>query len=399
MILKSEKKVLFIHHGAHDGGAPLSMLYTMQGLKKAGYTCTAGLRSPSKELNTLYNKAGFATIDMPWIPKLITWSGSEGKTLNPYIWFTLAHAALVWKYAQNKTIGLLRKHQFNIVHLNSVALSNPAQILNQHNIPYIWHVRENAPSRKGKRYQFIKKNLLNAKEVIFLSKAEQEAWTGETKHGTVVSNFIDFKKFNEIKDSIELRQKLNIKPNQKIILYVGGLRSHKGIIPLLQALSYVRKKKVSDFVCLMPDTILKESIKPNRFQKQVFYLINNLNLRKNIRRLPFNPDIRDLFAVCDTLVFPATKSHFARPIIEASAMKKPSIASNLPVLDELIIDEKTGLLAKVNDPIDLSEKLISLITNPEKSKKLGEEAFNFAFQNFEQEKQMQKIISLYQNLA
>jgi hypothetical protein len=40
------KKILFIHHGSIAGGAPLSMLYTMQGMRGAGYEPLAAFGLP-----------------------------------------------------------------------------------------------------------------------------------------------------------------------------------------------------------------------------------------------------------------------------------------------------------------------------------------------------------------
>lgn len=55
----NSKKILFIHHGSYDGGAPLSMLYTMEGMRQAGYEPIAALIRPSQKLHDLYNNLRF----------------------------------------------------------------------------------------------------------------------------------------------------------------------------------------------------------------------------------------------------------------------------------------------------------------------------------------------------
>ncbi len=60
--------------------------------------------------------------------------------------------------------------------------------------------------------------------------------------------------------------------------------------------------------------------------------------------IEFRKDIPSIINSSDIIVFPSVVPHFARSIIEAGAMAKPSIASNIGGPDELIINGETGLL-------------------------------------------------------
>ena len=392
------KKVLFIHHGKIAGGAPLSMLYTMQGVRERGYNIIVGLVSPIPELHELYNKNGFQTFPMSWIPVFLTWSGSEGKRWNPVMWRNAYSAYSRWKTAKKKLLEFVEKHKVDLIHLNSAGLSNPAAALLDNNLPFVWHVREHGPSHKGRRFNFIAEKLKIAKAVIFLSKAEQKSWTASNNHGTVVHNFIDFDKFDFQLSKAVNHQQFGLENDCKILLYVGGSKLHKGIIPLLYALAIVKKKYKGKFVCLMPDTLIPENGNITPEQRKIRSIIKAENIDNICQLMPFNPDIIDLFAVCDILAFPATKPHFARPIIEASAMKKPVIASNLPAIDELVLPNKTGYLVPESDHQMLAEKIIYLFENPEVCQEMGEEGYKFAQDQFEFNKQIDKIEQIYLRL-
>jgi len=392
---KRKGKVLFIHHGGIAGGAPLSMLYTMKGAREAGYEPLAALRKPMPELHQLYNCAGFKTVETPWVPMFITWSGSEGKWWNPIMWKGLYKAFKKWKSGKEKLLALLKEEAVDLVHLNSVGLSNSAEALMEVDFPFIWHVREHGPNRKGYRFKRISSRVARAAHVIFLSRAERDSWIGNAKNGTVVHNFVDIEKFDNTKYGAITRNKFGINEKTKVVLYVGGSKAHKGVIELLGTLGQLKRSYGDDFVCLMPDSEVKNPKQPTRIEREIAKLIENLGLERNCKLLPFNPDIVDLFAACDVLVFPATKPHFARPVIEASAMGKPVIAFDLKAVDELIKNEETGYLVPVRDRNILKDKIEFIFKNPDVAARMGIAGKKFALEKFEQRKQMDKILALY----
>ena len=376
----------------------MSMLYTMKGAREAGYEPIAALRRSSRPaLHALYNDAGFETVDAPWVPMFITSSGSEGKWWNPIVWKNIYVAYRMWAEGKRKLNALVEAKKIDLVHLNSVGLSNCAEALTEAGTPFVWHVREYGPVRQGRRYQRIRSRLEQSPHVIFLSKAEQRSWLGHNGHGTVIHNFIDFDKFDDAVPLVTAKQRLGIRETTKVILFVGGSKDYKGVIELLQVLGELKATYGDDFVCLMPDSAIKDEKKLTKVETRMAEVIREKGIADNCRLLPFNPDIVGQYAACDVLVFPATKPHFARPVIEASAMGKPVIASDLEPIDELVVDGETGYLVPVGDEARLLEKLTFLFEHTEVAARLGENGKAFARAEFDQRQQMQKILQVYDN--
>jgi glycosyltransferase involved in cell wall biosynthesis len=50
-------------------------------------------------------------------------------------------------------------------------------------------------------------------------------------------------------------------------------------------------------------------------------------------------------------------------VLEAMACAVPVVASRIPAHEELIVDGRTGLLARRDDPIDLAEKMSRLLAD------------------------------------
>jgi glycosyltransferase involved in cell wall biosynthesis len=72
------------------------------------------------------------------------------------------------------------------------------------------------------------------------------------------------------------------------------------------------------------------------------------------------------------LVFPSTIEGFGLVIIEAFALRKPVVASNLGPMSEIIDDNINGFLVAPNDINSWSSKISFLLNNPQIAKQMGE---------------------------
>jgi glycosyltransferase involved in cell wall biosynthesis len=114
--------------------------------------------------------------------------------------------------------------------------------------------------------------------------------------------------------------------------------------------------------------------------------------------MPYEENVPALLAVSDLLVFPSTQPHFARPVIEAAAMGKPSVASNLDGVSELVDSGKTGLLVPARDPRALAKAIATLLEDKNQRQRIGEAAHVFARSRFDSVAQVKKMMNVYNNL-
>ena len=73
--------------------------------------------------------------------------------------------------------------------------------------------------------------------------------------------------------------------------------------------------------------------------------------------------VQDAYANCDIFVAPSRYESFGLIYIEGMSYAKPVIGCNIGGASEIIEDGYNGLLANVNDPDSLAEKIISLVKN------------------------------------
>ena len=78
----------------------------------------------------------------------------------------------------------------------------------------------------------------------------------------------------------------------------------------------------------------------------------------------------DIYVTCDKFLF------FGQPILEAATFQTPAIALNCAAAGEVVINGKTGFVAKNSD--EFKKLLVKLINSPQLRIKLGKGAKNFA---------------------
>jgi glycosyltransferase involved in cell wall biosynthesis len=72
-------------------------------------------------------------------------------------------------------------------------------------------------------------------------------------------------------------------------------------------------------------------------------------------------DVRPHIRAADCVVLPSYREGTPRTLLEAAAMGKPIVTTDVPGCREVVDDPETGLLCRVRDPADLAEKMIDMI--------------------------------------
>jgi len=140
------------------------------------------------------------------------------------------------------------------------------------------------------------------------------------------------------------------------ITAVGRLSHEKGVDLLVDAI-HILKNKGFRVTC----DIYGEG--PERAKLDT--LINKYSLDTYVRLQGTSDRIRCLLSQYDLLVVPSRMESFGIVVLEAYDAKIPVIASNVPGLNEIVQDKKTGLLFESNNAECLSQKIIDIISDSE----------------------------------
>lgn len=134
-------------------------------------------------------------------------------------------------------------------------------------------------------------------------------------------------------------------------LMLSRLILDKGIVELAKASEILKKQGLEYEIYLIGDLDLhdKRSVLKNELD-----LWQEKNL---IKHFEFIDDIRDEIAKSDCVVLPSYREGKPRSLLEASAMGKPTIATNVPGCKDVVEDGKNGFLCEVRNAKDLALKM------------------------------------------
>ncbi len=208
---------------------------------------------------------------------------------------------------------------------------------------------------------------------------------------TIIPNWIDFNTINS-NTNIERFIELHQLQNKKIILFVGGLISRKGINYLIDAMKYIE----SDSILLIAGGEIQGHLNvKNLLEKQA----KNLGLKNVIflGRLS-KENLECAYTIADVFVLPSLSEGLSLTLLEAMAYGKCVIATDIPGNSDVIQNGKNGILFSTGNSLELAEKIDCLMSNEELRNKMGTAARIEIDKNYNLDNAYNKILEIYTNI-
>jgi len=210
------------------------------------------------------------------------------------------------------------------------------------------------------------------------------------------TDYYDPKKIKEL-DEVQLINKWKIDKEKKVILLPARITAWKGHEIFLEALNKLKiNEPQKKFIAVILGSDQGRKIYKKRLIRLVeqYRLINDVIFIDNFELMPIAYKISDI--VISSSIEPEA---FGRVAVEAQAMEKPIIASNIGGSNETIIDEKTGFLYPSGNSDLLSQKLSHIFDlNDETLKSMGIEGRKNVMKKFNVEKMCFSTYSEYKKL-
>jgi glycosyltransferase involved in cell wall biosynthesis len=103
-------------------------------------------------------------------------------------------------------------------------------------------------------------------------------------------------------------------------------------------------------------------------------LADKLGIAESVLFLGRRSDINEILKITDVFVLPSRFEGMSNALLEAMAMARPCVVSDIPENTELVTDEKNGLTFTAGNSSDCRQQLQSMLENPDERKELGEQA-------------------------
>ncbi|MBC7641837.1 MAG: glycosyltransferase family 4 protein [Flavobacterium sp.] len=158
-------------------------------------------------------------------------------------------------------------------------------------------------------------------------------------------------------DNSAIRNKLQIKENDFVFIFVGRLVKDKGINELSQA--FVKLQSTNKNVKLLLVGNFENDLDP--LLPETYVILEN---NKSIISVGFQVDVRPYFAIANALVFPSYREGFPNVVLQAGAMSLPSIVTNINGCNEIITNQQNGLIIQPKNVQQLVEAMTKLLNEP-----------------------------------
>jgi D-inositol-3-phosphate glycosyltransferase len=248
--------------------------------------------------------------------------------------------------------------------------------------------------------------LKNADRIIAATPAEyaQLMWLYQTEveKVTVIPPGVDVGKFYPIPPD-EAKEYIGVPPCGRMLLFVGRIEPLKGLDVLIEAIGIIRQNDVfkENPFCLViiggeteggveQTNIEMSRIKSLSEQYGLRDLVTFLGKRSQ-DSLPY------YYSAAEAVVVPSQYESFGMVALEAMACGKPVVASQIGGLAYLVQDGVTGFTVPVDDPMELADRITSLLQDPDLRDRMGKQAVLVA-KDYAWDKIASKLIVLYDDL-
>jgi D-inositol-3-phosphate glycosyltransferase len=153
------------------------------------------------------------------------------------------------------------------------------------------------------------------------------------------------------------RKKLNLRDDEKILLFFGNIAPYKGLEYLVLALVHL-KNTFKDLKLVIAGRI---KVDCQAYWEEIQKIIHKHDLEENIiKRIEYIPEdeAEVYFKAADVLILPYKNIFQSGLIYTSYHFGLPVVAANVGSLKDDVVEGKTGFIFKPEDPEDLAEKTI-----------------------------------------
>ena len=304
----------------------------------------------------------------------------------------------------NTILNLPLCDNIKLVHFRDIWGGIPV-IQNKANYKIIFEVNAFQHIELPNRYPSISAHVLEKIKIlehVCITNANSIITPSHVTQNFICSNYnIENKRINVVPNGVTIYDTIIPSPDKAshspYLLYFGAMQKWQGIKTLFRALKELNDIEIRLLICAsVPEkrTLIYHELAQSigvAHKIDWLYQLNKQDLAKKIINAqlsvaPLAACNRNTVQGCNPL-----------KIIESLAYGTPVVASNLPVVRE-IIDDKTGFLIPPDRPELLGRKIRALLEQPKILKQVGDKGKQKIKKNYLWKYQEAKIKTIYQNL-
>jgi glycosyltransferase involved in cell wall biosynthesis len=262
----------------------------------------------------------------------------------------------------------------------------PARVFHVHGLPHVsaeglnrtllwWSHRVSCAA--AKRVAFVSRSLRSVAIADGVCPVEKS----QVLHRGSISGIDALGRFNPEKMCRSVRaefcSRYGIDPKTVIVGYVGRLAREKGMAELAQAWNIVRKAHDSCCLVVAGD--------PDQRDPLPAEVLEAFRSDPSVRMLGWIDDLPPLYAAMDVLALPSYREGLGLVLLEAAAMLRPSVASDVAGCQDAVRNDVTGTLVPARDASALAGAILRYVCDPALRREHGAAGRAFVLRDFRPE--------------
>lgn len=178
-----------------------------------------------------------------------------------------------------------------------------------------------------------------------------------------------------------------------VFLFLGRFLKDKGIFELVEASRKLWNDR-KDFEVWLVGDLDKDN--PESIHEADLKKIEEM---KFIKIYHFTKDVRRFLCYSTVVVYPSYREGFPRAVLEAMAMEKPVITTDVPGCRETVFEERNGFLVEPKNVESLYKAMKRFMNlKEEEIKRMGKEGRNLVIEFFDERVVIAKYIELIESI-
>ena len=204
----------------------------------------------------------------------------------------------------------------------------------------------------------------------------------------VIHNGINLHRLSFEEEKVqEIRRKLNVTPGGKVVGMIASLTPVKNHATFLHAAERINRVRPDTRFALVGDGPLRQYLEG---------LSRDLGLASKVTFFGDQHDVGNYLAALDIAILTSNAEGCSNSLLEAMAVGKPVVATDVGGNRELVLHGDTGLLVPVGEVDALAEAVISLIRDDGSATSMGQRARESVVTRFSVGSMVDQYESLYE---
>jgi glycosyltransferase involved in cell wall biosynthesis len=245
-----------------------------------------------------------------------------------------------------------------------------------HRRPYVVSTVHSSRVRAAEDREQLRRLTPHIDQLIAVSRSIERKIVDEGRNTTAVRmiyNGVDLERYDHQEPCCTLAEEYGMEPGSQIVGVVARLEPEKGHPTLLEAWPAVLRKVPDAYLLIVGEGARREALEQQ---------VRALRIAHRVVFTGRRDDVPAVTAALDVAVLPSYREAQGLTILEAMALSRPVVASNVGGIPEMIEDGVTGLLVPPNDPPALATAIVRLLQDHSLADTIGRAGHDLVHDRF-----------------